>query len=1128
MKQIKYYISLLTVCLFFVQGLMAQMPQNRTVSTIIADALAQLPAKTEAQYTQTMKDLVSTGEEGLMILIKSMNPPGVKSNEATEFAISGWTNSVANDDAKRSVAAETYEKALGLTLDKETKAFLIRQLELIGSDKNIDVLSRFLSDNRLSGPSSQALTALHSEKANQALLTALSEATSDDVRINLVNAIGQTDYAKAEPVLLGLLENNPPVDLANVLLKALGNVGTQASLGQLKMAAEKVNYSYQKNDATSSYIRVLKKVAGMNPSYVQKSANELLSQATKLNKPNLQVAATEILMSLPETNKIQLLKNALGNGNIIYITNTLNAYTFQGDQKAMKLILKKLQEPSSEAQTAILYWLGNQKVENVIPKISKYLYSTDRTVQTAAVQSLSKIGGKAALTALVDLLKTNDSNIISLAKQALLAYDGDISGALTSVFNDCGDKGKTTVLQLIAARQMNSQYDLVYHQMFIDNDSVKAEAAQALKFVVTEKNIPELFNLLEQSDSRNAAFVKEAINKALSSLTPEQQMAIVSDRMNKSVKSSLYYSALANSGTKSAMDIIIKTYNTQTGETKQAAFEALVNWKSFDVIYPLLDIVRNAKSMDEINQSTDAIISLVAKSAQTGAVKSLFLQEVMPFVQTDKQKNDILRILGKTNTYQALLFVEPFMDVPALQESAAQAAMNIALNNPSFAGEKTANILEKVSKALSNPDAGYQREAIRKFLSENSKEGGFVSIFNGKNLDGWKGLVGDPITRAKMSSKQLAEAQVKADEEAAKSWTIEKGELIFTGSGSNLCTNKKYGDFEMLIDWKLYPGNEPDAGIYLRGTPQVQIWDTARVNVGAQVGSGGLYNNQTNPGKPIKVADLKVGEWNTFHIKIIGDRVTVYLNGELVTDNVIMENFWDRNQPIFPLEQIELQAHGSKVGYRNIYVKEIVRPEPFKLSKEEEKEGFKVLFDGTNMHQWTGNTTDYVTENGNMVIYPSKSFGGNLYTKEEYGDFVYRFEFQLTPGANNGLGIRTPMEGDAAYVGMELQILDNEAPIYKDLHEYQYHGSVYGVIPAKRGFLKPIGEWNYEEVIAKGDHIKVILNGTVILDGNIREAAKNGTVDKKVHPGLFNKKGHIAFLGHGSIVQFRNIRIKNL
>ena len=126
------------------------------------------------------------------------------------------------------------------------------------------------------------------------------------------------------------------------------------------------------------------------------------------------------------------------------------------------------------------------------------------------------------------------------------------------------------------------------------------------------------------------------------------------------------------------------------------------------------------------------------------------------------------------------------------------------------------------------------------------------------------------------------------------------------------------------------------------------------------------------------------------------------------------------------------------------------------------------------------------------------------------------------------MGIRTPPHGDAAYVGMEIQILDNSADIYKDLHEYQYHGSVYGIIPAKRGFLKPVGEWNYEQIIAKGSRITVILNGEVIVDGDVIEASKNGTLDGREHPGIKNKTGHIGFLYHDTPIQFRNIRIKEL
>ncbi|MBN7813466.1 DUF1080 domain-containing protein [Algoriphagus sp. H41] len=195
---------------------------------------------------------------------------------------------------------------------------------------------------------------------------------------------------------------------------------------------------------------------------------------------------------------------------------------------------------------------------------------------------------------------------------------------------------------------------------------------------------------------------------------------------------------------------------------------------------------------------------------------------------------------------------------------------------------------------------------------------------------------------------------------------------------------------------------------------------------------------------------------------------------------------------------------------------------------QSDESGFVSLFDGKTLDGWVGNKNAYQAKDGMIVIDPKGSGGGNLLTEKEYGDFVLRFEFQLTPGANNGLGIHAPLEGDAAYVGKELQILDNEADKYKDLHEYQYHGSVYGVIPAKRGFLKPVGEWNVEEVIVQHPKIKVVLNGETILEGDYLEASKNGTLDGKAHPGLQRSSGHLGFLGHGDVVMFRNIRIKEL
>lgn len=191
--------------------------------------------------------------------------------------------------------------------------------------------------------------------------------------------------------------------------------------------------------------------------------------------------------------------------------------------------------------------------------------------------------------------------------------------------------------------------------------------------------------------------------------------------------------------------------------------------------------------------------------------------------------------------------------------------------------------------------------------------------------------------------------------------------------------------------------------------------------------------------------------------------------------------------------------------------------------------GFESLFNGKNLDAWVGNKLSYTVDEGTILVDPEGGKGGgNLYTEKEYSNFILRFEFQLTPGANNGLGIHAPLEGDAAYVGKELQILDNTAEKYANLQPYQYHGSVYGIIPAKRGFQKPVGEWNMQEVQVQGPDIKVILNGTAIVDGNLDEATKYGTMDKKEHPGLKRNTGHIGFLGHGDVLRFRNIRIKEL
>ncbi len=202
------------------------------------------------------------------------------------------------------------------------------------------------------------------------------------------------------------------------------------------------------------------------------------------------------------------------------------------------------------------------------------------------------------------------------------------------------------------------------------------------------------------------------------------------------------------------------------------------------------------------------------------------------------------------------------------------------------------------------------------------------------------------------------------------------------------------------------------------------------------------------------------------------------------------------------------------------------RERAMEILEHERRQGFAALFNGSDLTGWVGATDGYYVQNGAIVCDPDG--GGNLYTENEYDDFVLRFEFRLTPGANNGLGIRAPLEGDAAYVGMELQILDNTARRYTDLQPYQYHGSIYGVSPAERGHQRPVGEWNEQEVIADGRRIRVVLNGATVLDVDLDEVSTPETADGRPHPGLARETGHIGFLGHGHRVELRKLRIREI
>ena len=410
---------------------------------------------------------------------------------------------------------------------------------------------------------------------------------------------------------------------------------------------------------------------------------------------------------------------------------------------------------------------------------------------------------------------------------------------------------------------------------------------------------------------------------------------------------------------------------------------------------------------------------------------------------------------------------------------------------------------------------------------------GFSALFNAKDLAGWHGMPHfDPRKLAAMSPEDRSKSIAEWTEDARKHWSVDPKDesVVNDGHGAYLTTDKEYGDIELLIDYKTVP--KADSGIYLRGTPQVQIWDSTKEggkwNLGADKGSGGLWNSKEGaPGKdPSTLADKPLGEWNHFRIIQIGARTTVYLNDKLVVDNAVMENFWDRKSPLFSKGVIQLQTHGGEIRWRNIFIREIPAEEANKTLSAVGKSGFKPIFDGKSLEGWAGAVENYEVADGAIRCKPKS--GGVVYFNKEFSDFVARVEFKLPPGGNNGLAIRFPGgKGDTAYQGMcELQVLDDDASKYDKLDKRQYHGSAYGMIPAKRGYQRPVGEWNFQEVTVKGSKIKVELNGTVILDGDLSKV--NEYMANSPHPGKNRTSGYFGFAGHGDPVAFRDVLIKPL
>jgi hypothetical protein len=1073
MKNLRYSIILLLLLVGFAGSSFAQQTdsRNRVTSTIIADGLAQLPAKNIGTFNQVMSEMAATGHEGIEMIADMLKPATEGKNAVFEYAINGivdYSLQPGNEKLRNGVN-EGITNAIEKCTDNPNKAFLMTQLQKFGDKKNVGTFEKYLSDKYLmefalrglaatNGIDDEVISLMKAEKAPRTELAYLA-------KFKKIKA--------AEPILLSWLDGTDE-KTKKQLYEDIAVCGGNASVKTLQKAAKAAGFAPDPTRATDAYIQLLTNLDDA------KTVNKLSRELLKSNDASVRCSGLNLMLKNDGKNLVADVMKALKSNDIEYRNTALTCATEQLGDGSFTKIADGIKSLPVDAQIDVVRWLGNNHVSECTPTVIAALQSPDSVLVKAAIESASKIGGNDNLKALISML---GGNYYQNAYGALKSFKGNISNEILNALNSDNSNECECALGLASERHIHSAYNKVKELTGSSNGVTQALAYTALKGVSTSENFDELCNMMEQGN--HITSLQNAAKASIFALSAGQQYEKIAAKMKNSQKASLYYPLLAQAGNTEAINELKEAYTN--GTDKEAAYKSLLDVSNPQVTSVLYDIAKNdAAKKDEVLKRYVSLVKGSEANAETtkyysgNDAKSIQDNNVVNFVKkyqayrqalelnpADKVVNTILSNLSECRTMPSLMLASKYLDNKATAYEAALTIKDIVAKNEDLqSGELVKGILKKAQDVCraqkGDADAGYAVDEINGLLQKFS-------------ADGYETIISTP------------------------GMNTEKARII---------AKDVYENFELYMEWK----TDGEGKLNLRSMPLVDL-------------------------KPVTGEE---GNWNTLYCKVIDDRMFVESNGVKVRENQTMVNT-PATKPITTSGIISVVATKGIIDVRDMYVKKLPSTPVFTLSPEEKKAGYEVLFDGRSLDKWQGNTAAYVPTDGNIYVTAQYGGTGNLYTKKKYKNFIYRFEFCFAvPGVNNGIGVRTNIGTDAAYDGMEIQVLDHDDPIYKDLHPYQQHGSVYGIIVPKHIKFGPLGTWNQEEIQVIGDHVKVTVNGQVLTDGNIREAcqghnvAPDGsnvnpyTVDHKNHPGLFNKEGYISFCGHGAGVKFRNVRILDL
>lgn len=847
-------------------------------------------------------------------------------------------------------------------------------------------------------------------------------------------------------------------------------------------------------------------------------------------------------------------------------TAIYNALTVCGSDKSAKVLAaasKKVgyDDDATGATDSYLQLLNNLSDAKTVTAAGKaFSKVTKPGFRAAGLRLMMKSAGSKAPSVILNALKDKDIQYRNTALDFAKEYAGEgIFSTVASKFKSLSPEAQTDVVRWLGNNGKKEFTDVVLSAVTSSNDELASAAMASASRLGGEKALAAIAG---QLGGKNADAAKNALLSYNGNITSGILPLLASNDAN-TVKAALDLASTRRMS--GAYDKVVELTKSSDASIKDAAIDALkgvVKPNNFNDVCSMLESASGA-NVAKLQEAAKGAIYAETPAEQFKAISSRLQGSSNPSVyypllaqagnsesiaklveeyKNGSKKDDAFKSLLKVDNPE---MIDILYDLAQSNASQKDAILGRYLDLAKVSANNDVAKYQLYSKALSlNPSDKVQSKLVSalgdtktlpalmlmsKYLDNNATSAAAadaVKLIVSKNAD----LQNGETTKSLLTKAQDIYKAQKAGGNADAGYAVDEITGILSKmnangykntniKGSNVNLGDKLENFEFYMDWK-------GAGkLQLRSMPAINLCDKEGVSMAF--------------GDSKKVA-AKKGEWNTLYVKVVNDRVMVQNNGETLVENATLKNTPD-TKAINTTGKVAVEP-AAEIGFeaQNVYLNELPATPVFTLPADEAKQGFEVLFDGRSLENWQGNTTGYVPVDGNIFVTANYGGTGNLYTKKRYSDFVYRFEFCfVTPGVNNGVGIRTEMGVDAAYEGMEIQILDHENPIYKGLNPYQQHGSVYGVIIPERVHFE-VGKWNTEEIRAEGDNITVTVNGKVILKGNIREACQGHnvkpagetknpyTLDHKDHPGLFNKDGYISFCGHGPGVKFRNIRVLDL